>query len=158
MPLYQGEPPVVGHNSTGVGVSESDPGVERIVLIDDLYDGRRMLAETLRDEGYTVFEAENGEAGLELVERHHPQAVLTDIGLPDISGYEVAKQLRSRWSPERLLLVAVTGYGQDNDRMQAMDAGFDLHLVKPVDLARLLKSLSSWKVRPANDSEMVELV
>ena len=115
------------------------------MLIDDLHDGRRMLAETLRDEGFTIFEARDAQTGLLLISQHQPQAVVTDIGLPDISGYEIAQQLRATATTSDLLLIALTGYGQQSDRQQAVDAGFDFHLVKPLDLTQLLNALAAGR-------------
>jgi CheY-like chemotaxis protein len=105
----------------------------RIVLIDDNHDAAESLAMLLRLKGHEVHIAYDGPAGVALVLKTSPECVLIDIGLPGIDGYEVAKRLRSheRTSAD-MLLVALTGYGQNEDRMKSEQAGFDHHLVKPV--------------------------
>lgn len=109
----------------------------RLVLIDDLPAGRDMLAMWLRNVGFHVETADNGHTGLSAVDRFRPEAVLIDIGLPDMPGHDVARELRARESTRDLLLVAVTGYGRDRDARKAKEAGFDAHFAKPVDLEKL---------------------
>lgn len=115
----------------------------KIVLVDDMVPGRRMLARWLVHAGYEVVEATTGEEGLEAAMTEQPAACLIDIGLPDIDGYEVARRLRNRNSTTELFLIAVTGYGRAEDRKLADDAGFDAHLVKPVDPDELLRVLTT---------------
>jgi CheY-like chemotaxis protein len=103
----------------------------RIVLIDDNIDAAESLAMLLRLKGHEVHVAYEGEAGVALALKTAPDCVLVDIGLPGIDGYEVAKRLRSH-DRDGVLLVALTGYGQAEDRMRSGQAGFDHHLVKPV--------------------------
>jgi CheY-like chemotaxis protein len=78
--------------------------------------------------------AYDGESGLKLAKKFHPEVVLLDIGLPGIDGYEVAKRLRGEPEGDHLLVAAVTGYGQEEDRRRSKEAGFDEHLLKPVAL------------------------
>ena len=97
-----------------------------------------MLAMLLRLMGHEVIEAATGADGIEQALRHSPTVVVLDIGLPDVNGYEVAQQLRERLTkPARL--VALSGYGQPQDRARSREAGFDAHLVKPVDPAALVE-------------------
>jgi CheY-like chemotaxis protein len=103
----------------------------RIVLIDDNVDAAESLAMLLRLKGHEVHVAYDGPAGVSLVLKTAPDCVLVDIGLPGIDGYEVAKRLRSH-DENGILLVALTGYGQTEDRKRSEQAGFDHHLVKPV--------------------------
>jgi len=113
---------------------KSQPGREtprRIVVIDDNVDAAESLAMLLRLKGHEVHVAYDGPAGVELALKAAPDCVLVDIGLPGIDGYEVAKRLRAR-DRDGLLLVALTGYGQAEDRARSEQAGFDHHLVKPV--------------------------
>jgi CheY-like chemotaxis protein len=103
----------------------------RIVVIDDNFDAAESLAMLLRLKGHEVHVAYDGPAGVALALKMDPDSVLIDIGLPGIDGYEVAKQLRAQENG-RALLVALTGYGQTEDRIKSEQAGFDHHLVKPV--------------------------
>ena len=86
--------------------------------------------------GHSVFEAANGAEGIQTAARVRPEVVLLDIGLPGLDGYQVARQLKAADSCARL--IAITGYGQPQDRERAISAGIDQHLVKPVDAAELL--------------------
>ncbi|WP_418317064.1 ATP-binding protein [Piscinibacter sakaiensis] len=113
----------------------------RILVVDDNNDVADSLVELLRLVGYTAELARDGEQALEAAEAWHPDVVLLDIGLPTISGREVAKRLRERPWADGLLLIALTGWGQFEDRRLSLEAGFDDHLVKPVDLDRLLDVL-----------------
>jgi CheY-like chemotaxis protein/two-component sensor histidine kinase len=112
----------------------------RVVLVEDQADGREALAALLERRGHAVRQAATGQQGVEVAVESAPDVVLVDIGLPDISGYEVARRLREALG-RRVQLVALTGYGQPQDRAQAEQAGFDAHLVKPVDPTRLFEAL-----------------
>jgi CheY-like chemotaxis protein/two-component sensor histidine kinase len=103
----------------------------RVVLIDDNVDAAESLAMLLRLKGHEVHVAYDGPSGVSLALKTQPDCVLVDIGLPGIDGYEVAKRLRSH-DENGMLLVALTGYGQTEDRRRSEQAGFDHHLVKPV--------------------------
>jgi signal transduction histidine kinase len=104
----------------------------RILVVDDNRDAADSLALLLRLGGHEVGVAYSGEAALEVVRMTPPEVVLLDIGLPAMDGYEVARQLRVQHGSQ-LLLVAISGYGQEEDRARSQEAGFDEHLVKPVD-------------------------
>jgi CheY-like chemotaxis protein len=122
------------------GPAAPPAGRRRLVLIEDNDDGREALAMALRAAGHEVEAAATGQAGIELALRGRPDYVLIDIGLPDVDGYAVAQALRPRLD-RAVKLVALTGYGQQQDRQQSAAAGFDLHLVKPVapiDVLRIL--------------------
>jgi two-component system CheB/CheR fusion protein len=93
-------------------------------------------------EGYTVHTAENGPKGLAAIEQHHPDAALIDIGLPGMSGYQLARQVRESLGNHETCLIALTGYGQPQDVRTAFEAGFDNHLVKPLDLHKLAQVLA----------------
>jgi PAS domain S-box-containing protein len=112
----------------------------RVLVIEDHDDGREMLVTILRMQGHDVLEAATGQQGIELAAQHSPAAVLVDIGLPDVDGYQVAQQLRHKLG-RSVLLVALTGYGQAKDRARSDEAGFDVHLVKPVDPPTLAEVL-----------------
>jgi CheY-like chemotaxis protein len=122
------------------------PGVttpRRVLVVEDNEDSRLSLRELIRRLGHDVHEAADGVAGLESAVTLAPDLALIDIGLPGIDGYEVARRLREHPVGRRLRLVALTGYGLPEDRERAMAAGFDLHLVKPVDPAALATLLAA---------------
>jgi CheY-like chemotaxis protein/two-component sensor histidine kinase len=112
----------------------------RILVIEDHDDGREALVATLERDGHEVFQAATGGEGIEAAGRHAPDVVLVDIGLPDIEGYRVGQQLR-RTLGGRVHLIALTGYGQPQDRARSRESGFDAHLVKPVEPSRLAEVL-----------------
>ncbi len=114
----------------------------RVVIVEDNADAREMLQMLLVVEGHEVDSAEDGRNGLALIERLQPDVALIDIGLPLLNGYDVARTLRSRSQGPPVLLVALTGYGQPEDRQRALAAGFDEHLIKPVNLDRLTQIMS----------------
>lgn len=105
----------------------------RVLLVEDVDDVRSMLAQLLRLEGYLVSEAGNGGEALRIASHQQLDLALIDIGLPDMDGYSVATRLRARPSTRTLPLIALTGYGQEEDRRKAMLSGFDEHLTKPVN-------------------------
>jgi PAS domain S-box-containing protein len=119
-----------------VPVAMAPTRAQRILVIEDNDDARDMLATLLRISGHEVLEAATGTEGIEAAVRHAPTVAIMDIGLPDIDGYEVARRLRHQLGGT-LRLVALSGYGQPQDRARSREAGFDAHLVKPVDSATL---------------------
>jgi two-component system, chemotaxis family, CheB/CheR fusion protein len=110
----------------------------RIVIVEDNDDSRSMLCELLELSGFQCHAAATGRVGLDLINELQPDVALVDIGLPELDGLEVARLLRRDARHETLFLVALTGYGQREDREAARRAGFDTHLVKPVDFDALL--------------------
>jgi CheY-like chemotaxis protein len=115
----------------------------RIMVVDDNEDSAEMLAEVLTQKGYEARVAHDGAAALALAEQFQPTIALVDIGLPAMDGYELASHLRALPIQGGLRLIALTGYGQPSDRQRTREAGFDHHLVKPVDLATLEAALAS---------------
>ena len=115
----------------------------RIVLIEDIDESRRMLSSLLELDGHMVHPQPDGESGLQAIAQHQPDVALVDIGLPGIDGYEVARRTRENANCRNTMLVALTGFGQPADIEKAMAAGFDAHLVKPIDPAELDALLSS---------------
>ena len=122
-----------------VADARADTAPHRILVVDDNVDSAMSLTLLLQAMGFEAESAHDGIEALEAAERFEPDAVLLDIGLPRLNGYEVARRLRA--NGERHLLVALTGWGQEEDRARARDAGFDHHLVKPVDLEQLSRIL-----------------
>ena len=127
-----------------------------VLVVDDNHDVAESTAVLLRLVGCEVHLAHDGEEALRLVPRVRPDAVLLDIGLPRMNGYEVAERIRSDPENRDILIVAVSGYGQQEHRLRSKQAGFDQHVVKPIDpsvLSSLLATLSSQ--RAATSSENV---
>jgi len=103
-----------------------------ILIVEDNDDARESLRLLLEALGHRVIEAADGSHAVALARHHRPEVVLIDLGLPGMNGYEVAQSLRERVADHRMALIAVTGYGQADDRRRSKEAGFDAHLVKPV--------------------------
>ncbi|HSC65713.1 MAG TPA: ATP-binding protein [Caldimonas sp.] len=121
----------------------------RLLVVDDNDDAAQSLALALRLEGHEVETAPDGEAALRLLDRFSPQAAILDIGLPTMNGYELAGALRADPRTKGMVLIALTGYGRGPDRRRALDAGFDEHLVKPVEFEKLLARLNELLGRDA---------
>jgi CheY-like chemotaxis protein len=116
----------------------------RILIVDDNKDAALSLAFLLSAAGYDVVVAHEGLTALEDARRFLPQVILLDIGLPQMDGYEVARRLRADPAFSKVPIIAITGFGQDEDRIRSRVAGFDFHFVKPIDphfLQILLKTL-----------------
>ena len=112
-----------------------------VLVVDDNVDVAESTAIVLRAAGCVVHLAHDGQSALETLSRVAPTVVLLDIGLPGMSGFEVAERIRAIPSHRDTLLLAVSGYGQEGHRLRAQQAGFDHHLVKPIDPAALLALL-----------------
>ncbi|GAB5404065.1 MAG: hypothetical protein Aurels2KO_22960 [Aureliella sp.] len=137
LPIYEGE---VTLDAEAEAESGRRPNSRRIVLVEDNIEATKMLAFLLEDAGCQVSIAHDGKEGLDLIRSTRPATAIIDIGLPELSGYEVAKMIRQDKELNSMFLIALTGYGQSSDREEALAAGFDEHVVKPADpdlLARL---------------------
>jgi CheY-like chemotaxis protein len=117
--------------------------VHRILVVDDNQDAAASLATLLQITGHETFTAHDGPTALQAVKKHRPELVLLDIGLPTLNGYEVCRRIREQPWGNDMLLVALTGWGQAEDRRKSHEAGFDGHLVKPVDYGALVTLLDS---------------
>jgi len=117
----------------------------RVLVVDDNEDAASSLAMLLKLLGIEVKTANDGLTALAMLEKYHPDVILLDIGMPEMDGIEVARQIRQRSEYDDILLVALTGWGQEDDRRQTKKAGFDSHLVKPADIAALQSLLMSHK-------------
>ena len=115
----------------------------RVLVVDDNLDMARSLAMLVKSAGHDVRTVHDGAQALSLSLDYRPNVVLLDIGLPGLHGYDVAKQLRRQVNGHRMVIVAVTGYGQESDHQRSRDEGCDHHLVKPPDFARLTRLLAS---------------
>lgn len=115
----------------------------RVLLVDDSPDSSEPLSLLLQTKGHETRIATDGEAALEAADEFRPNCVVLDLGLPRMDGYEVARQLRARPYGDGLILIALTGWAGRDVRTRAADAGFDYHLVKPVNWEELEKIVES---------------
>ena len=115
----------------------------RILVVDDNEDSAESLAVLLKITGNETFTAHDGAAAVEAAEKHRPDLVLLDIGLPNLNGYEVCRRIREQPWGKEIVLIALTGWGQEDDRRRSHEAGFDGHLVKPVNYSALMALLGS---------------
>ena len=120
-------------------------------MVDDNRDSADSLSMFLRLKGNEVVTSYDGIEGVEAAERFRPHAILLDIGLPRLNGEDACRRIRaSSWGRD-MLLVAVTGWGQQEDRRRTLEAGFDAHLVKPVDPVEVMRLLAARSARPGAD-------
>lgn len=115
----------------------------KILIVDDNADAAAMLAVFLQDAGHEVFVEHGSAQGLEKARIEAPDVCLLDIGLPEMDGNELAERLRNQPETRNVVLIAITGYGQEEDRLATRSAGFDHHMVKPVDLVKLSAALAT---------------
>ena len=141
LPLAVGQAPEIEmHEKRRVRESTAPPPLS-VVLVDDNEDIRDLVAELLVTHGHTVSQAATGRQGLELIGKLEPDAAIVDLGLPDVDGWTVAKNVRDGGN-SKTRLVAMSGYGQQSDRERAMESGFDAHLVKPAHIDAILQAIS----------------
>jgi two-component system CheB/CheR fusion protein len=137
-----GSPPQAT-NGDGGSAQTTASAPARILVIDDNTDAADALALLLTIDGHEVETRPDGVSGIAAAARYRPDVVLLDIALPDVDGYEVARQLRESTLGRYVTLIAVTGYGLPSDRIRSAEAGFDHHITKPVnpkELARLIST------------------
>jgi signal transduction histidine kinase len=136
--------PLAREGTAPHAVSPARPGcARRVLVVDDNADGVEMLARLLQIDGHEVETALSGLQALERVASFRPEVAILDIGLPGLDGYEVARRIRARADGDPVRLIAVTGYGRDEDRERAREAGFTAHLVKPVEFSALQRVLAA---------------
>ncbi|HYX22617.1 MAG TPA: response regulator [Thermoanaerobaculia bacterium] len=116
----------------------------KILVIEDNRDAAETLADLLQLFGHETEVALTGPAGLDVARSFRPEVILCDIGLPGLDGYAVARGLRDEPSTRDARLIALTGYGRESDRQRTREAGFDLHLVKPLEPLELKRLLDEW--------------
>jgi len=143
--------PPAPHES-GDAVSGHEIDRSRILLVEDNEDAREMLQMLLTLAGHEVYGACDGPSGIEMARTVGPDIVVIDLGLPGVDGYEVARQLRAGQRKD-LGLIALSGYGQAEDRRKALEAGFDTHIVKPVDPSHLSTVIASLQRRRPSPSD-----
>jgi CheY-like chemotaxis protein/two-component sensor histidine kinase len=136
--------PVADNQNVDIAKSRTDTGPQerrlRAVVCDDAPDLRELVADLLRMKGHEVTVVEDGPSAIRVISLEKPDVALIDIGLPDMDGYEVARQLR-RVMTKHVRLIAMTGYGQAADRATALQAGFDAHIVKPASADKIMRAL-----------------
>lgn len=125
----------------GQTVAAENTVSRNVLIVDDNGDAADLVAQMLRAHGHNVRIALDAPTALAIVDGFVPDVALLDIGLPGMDGYELAQRLHERFAPRRIPLVAITGYGRDDDRRRTHQAGFDLHLVKPVDSIRIREAI-----------------
>ena len=139
LPLAAAKPPLGPPCIAGAQEAAAETSL-KILIVDDARDSAFVLGKLLQTLGQQVLTSDSAIAAFEIVRRERPQVVISDIGMADMDGYEFARRLRQDPATSDILLVALTGYGHQRDRMRALEAGFDHHVIKPVSFATL-KSL-----------------
>jgi len=129
-----------GHAAAPTAVSQSIP--QRVLIVDDNVDVAATLNLLLKALGHETCVVHDGVAALKMAVEFHPDVVLLDVGMPGLDGYEVARRLNALKSKRAFRIIAVTGWGQEADRTKSREAGFDLHLLKPVNVDELVRALS----------------
>ncbi|HKU84746.1 MAG TPA: ATP-binding protein [Casimicrobiaceae bacterium] len=145
--------PTIAAEDEGTATPDAVP--RRILIVEDNRDARDMLRQVLEMNGHDVVEAVDGASATALAIENRPEVAIVDIGLPDMSGYDVARRIRAELDGA-ITLVALTGYGQPEDRQRALSAGFDVHLVKPIGLDRLEEIIARASTSPAPASIRAE--
>jgi CheY-like chemotaxis protein len=132
-----------GTRSSAVeAVSVPTGPARRILVVDDNRDAAESLAALLRLRGHEVLVAHDGPMALDITAAERPSGVLLDIGLPEMDGYEVCRRLREQGLADAQI-IAMTGYGQERDRQRSREAGFNTHMVKPVDIGEIVTLLAA---------------
>ncbi len=141
-----------GASEAKVGVKEEavkeveSPQVRSVLVVDDNVDAANSLADLLEMLEFKVCTAYDGEAAVEAAAAFRPDLIFLDLGMPKLNGYEACRQIRKQQPGKTIVIVALTGWGQDEDRRKTAEAGFDHHLVKPLDLKALMKLLAGLKM------------
>jgi signal transduction histidine kinase/ActR/RegA family two-component response regulator len=151
--------PVTEAPATEAAMEETAASALRVLVVDDSRDAADTCAALLELSGHRVQTAYGGRRALEVAESFRPHVLLLDIGLPDVDGYQLARTIRSTPWGRRAQLVAVTGWGQEEDRRRALEVGFDYHLTKPVaaeELDGLLRALGAGLPPPAEQAQPSE--
>ncbi|MGV3559215.1 response regulator [Larkinella arboricola] len=137
-------------NTENLKTTAKAPGY-RILVVDDNQDSATTLTMLLKLKGNEVHTRYGGRTGLEAAENLHPQVVILDIGMPGMDGYETCRHIRQQPWGKDTVIVALTGYGREEDKRKTQEAGFDGHLIKPVDLASLTQLLDTLFSRERTD-------
>ena len=135
--------PDAGPKAAVAAKAADQPVARRVLIVDDNIDAAETLAMMLQILGQQTAQAHDGHKALTVARDFRPEVVFMDIGLPGLSGHEAASRMRKDLGMEDVFLIALSGYGTEQDRRKSMDAGFDNHLVKPLDPAALPGILAS---------------
>jgi signal transduction histidine kinase/ActR/RegA family two-component response regulator len=153
LPAVFVEPEDGGATGTAAPIVDTAGARARVLVVDDNQDCADTLGELLEMSGFAITVVYSGQAALHAVEHQRPDAVLLDIGLPDINGLEVCRRIRRSVTGRQPMLIALTGWGQENDRELAVKAGFDAHLTKPANAGALIAMLQSFRRNERSCSE-----
>lgn len=134
--------PIAGLPTEGLALKR---GKHRVLVVDDNKAAAEMLSKVVKMLGNTVATAEDGQQAIEVAEKFQPEIILMDLGMPKMNGYEAARHIRQQDWGKEILLIALTGWGQQEDRDRTKDAGFDHHLVKPAEPSELQRIISQHK-------------
>jgi CheY-like chemotaxis protein len=140
--------PMAEANLNSSGAVSTTPRRFRILVVDDNHDSALSLAMMLSIMGHDTRTAHDGESAVETAESFLPEVMLLDIGLPKLNGYEVAQRIRQQAWGRSMFLIAVTGWGQEEDRQRSSEVGLNVHMVKPVEPAALEKILAELPQDP----------
>jgi len=144
LPMYEQPMPEVGSTaSEPAGTPTTKSGPIRILVVDDNRDSADSLGLLLELVGNEVRVVHDGQAAVDAANEFQPRVVLLDIGLPTLNGYEAARKIREQPWSKQAVMIAVTGWGEDVDRQRSREAGFDHHLVKPLDFDALTALLAN---------------
>jgi CheY-like chemotaxis protein len=156
LPVGTGEAPQAG--PAGAAADAVEVATCRVLVVDDNHDAAETTGMFLELSGHEVRTVGDGLQALDAAAVFRPEVVVLDIGLPLMDGYEVARRLRELPETRDALIIALTGYGQQGDRALAKEAGFDEHLVKPVDPAELARQIGEWKAAGVGDQGRLQTV
>ena len=145
--------PMAEVNTTTAAAVTPAPRRFRILVVDDNHDSALSLAMMLSIMGHETRTAHDGESAVETAESFLPEVVLLDIGLPKLNGYEVAQRIREQSWGASMFLIAVTGWGQEEDRQRSSEVGLNVHMVKPVEPAALEKLLAELPRDPTHQGQ-----
>ena len=151
LPLTVADAQIAVHEPPSISTSRHSKNI-RVLVVDDNVDSADSLSQCLRMLGYQTLMAHDGLEAVRSAESYNPDVALLDIGLPHMSGYEAARQIRARPQGARLLLIALSGWGQEEDRRKSKAAGFDHHFVKPVDIDELTSVLAKHTLHSADST------
>ncbi len=147
LPIADGSLPI----APAVAHHQATMAPRRILVVDDNRDAATSLAMMLKLMGNEAAKAHDGIEAIEIAEQFRPDLIMLDIGMPRLNGFDTAKRIRALPWGQQVTIVALTGWGQEEDRKRSKEAGIDDHLVKPVEPSALEKMLKSWHRRPACD-------
>ena len=151
LPIMPHTPVSSSSKNSGSGTLESNR--RRVLIVDDNDDALASLSMVVRALGSETFDAHDGLEAVESAGRYHPDLILMDLGMPNLNGYDAARRIRQLPWGHEVLMAATTGWGQEEDRRRSMEAGFDFHLVKPIELAAVQELLAA-SGRPRQDASL----